>query len=191
MFLLLLLLIIVYYYDDDDAKIIVKKDWSWVVRNYGCWCYDRHALIIQLYLRIDRLDLAQKQLKTMKSLDEDSILSMLATAWVNLSIVSVVIYMGFKYIWVYSITSTHTIIIYYQQLNVYIIVMGFTLWYYYNDNNNNNRVERRSRKPPIYTMSWWISMAPRLCFWMAWQCVRCTRDSGTRRRVLSRKLSPR
>jgi len=48
----------------------------------------RHALIIQLYLRIDRLDLAQKQLKTMKSHDEDSILSMLSTAWVNLSTVS-------------------------------------------------------------------------------------------------------
>lgn len=44
-------------------------------------------MLIQLYLRIDRLDLAQKQLKTMKSIDEDNILSQLATAWVNISTV--------------------------------------------------------------------------------------------------------
>lgn len=40
---------------------------------------------MQLYLRIFRVDLAQKQLKTMKSLDEDSALTMLATAWVHMA----------------------------------------------------------------------------------------------------------
>ncbi len=43
--------------------------------------------MVQLYLRMDRLDLAQAQLKSMKAADEDSTLSMLATAWVNLTIV--------------------------------------------------------------------------------------------------------
>jgi hypothetical protein len=48
----------------------------------------RNALLVQLYLRIDRLDLAQKQVKQMKTTDEDSVLSMLANAWTNLATVS-------------------------------------------------------------------------------------------------------
>lgn len=48
----------------------------------------RGALLIQLYIRIDRLDLAEKHLKVMKSADEDSTLSMLASAWIGLSSVS-------------------------------------------------------------------------------------------------------
>lgn len=43
------------------------------------------ALRVQLFLRIDRLDLAQKELKVMKAMDEDSTLSMLATAWIYLA----------------------------------------------------------------------------------------------------------
>lgn len=47
---------------------------------------EQHALLVQLHLRICRLDLAQKQVKIMKALDEDSTLSMLATAWVDVSL---------------------------------------------------------------------------------------------------------
>jgi hypothetical protein len=44
--------------------------------------------MVQLYLRIDRLDLAQKEQKAMKALDEDNALTMLASAWVGLATVS-------------------------------------------------------------------------------------------------------
>jgi tetratricopeptide (TPR) repeat protein len=45
---------------------------------------EHHAILIQLYLRMDRLDLALKELKTLKSKDEDCPLSSLATAWTSL-----------------------------------------------------------------------------------------------------------
>jgi coatomer protein complex subunit epsilon len=47
---------------------------------------EQRAMMVQLYLRIDRLDLAQKELKTMKAVDEDNTLSMLCSAWVNLAV---------------------------------------------------------------------------------------------------------
>lgn len=46
---------------------------------------EQHALLVQLYIRIERSDLALKQVKTMKSIDEDNVLTMLASAWVNLA----------------------------------------------------------------------------------------------------------
>jgi coatomer subunit epsilon len=59
----------------------------------------RGALLIQLYIRIDRLDLAEKHLKVMKSADEDSTLSMLASAWIGLSSVSARLFIAaFSYI---------------------------------------------------------------------------------------------
>lgn len=65
------------YMMDDNVKEAVK-----VLRNARSM--EQHALLIQLYLRMDRLDLAQKELKVLKGKDEDCSLSSLATAWTNL-----------------------------------------------------------------------------------------------------------
>eukprot|EP01089_Gocevia_fonbrunei_P016458 TRINITY_DN5101_c0_g1_i1.p1 TRINITY_DN5101_c0_g1~~TRINITY_DN5101_c0_g1_i1.p1 ORF type:complete len:312 (+),score=64.45 TRINITY_DN5101_c0_g1_i1:92-1027(+) len=47
---------------------------------------ESHALLIQLYIQIDRVDLAQKELSKMQSVDEEATITQLTSAWVNLAI---------------------------------------------------------------------------------------------------------
>jgi coatomer subunit epsilon len=57
------------YMMDDNAKDAIKA-----LRNARTM--EQHALLVQLYLKMDRLDLALKELKTLKAKDEDSPLSL-------------------------------------------------------------------------------------------------------------------
>ncbi|XP_045469315.1 coatomer subunit epsilon [Harmonia axyridis] len=46
-------------------------------------CLEAYAFIIQILLRMDRLDLAKKKLKEMQDKDDDATLTQLAQAWIN------------------------------------------------------------------------------------------------------------
>lgn len=50
----------------------------------------RHALNVQIFLKMHRSDYAEKQLRVMQGIDEDHTLTQLANAWLNLAVVSVV-----------------------------------------------------------------------------------------------------
>lgn len=51
----------------------------------GAATMEHSALVLQVYLRIDRLDLAQQQLRQLKAADEDAILTQLGAIYCNLA----------------------------------------------------------------------------------------------------------
>jgi hypothetical protein len=48
----------------------------------------RLALHIQILLKIDRVDVAERELKNMSKMDDDATLTQITTAWVGMAMVS-------------------------------------------------------------------------------------------------------
>lgn len=54
-------------------------------QTFSAFC--RHALNVQIFLKMYRSDYAEKQLRIMQQIDEDHTLTQLANAWLNLAVV--------------------------------------------------------------------------------------------------------
>lgn len=59
----------------------------------------RHALNVQIYLKMHRADYAEKQLRIMQQIDEDHTLTQLATAWHDLAVVGGPSFISTKHIY--------------------------------------------------------------------------------------------
>ena len=52
----------------------------------------RYALNVHIFLKMHRSDYAEKQLRVMQQIDEDHTLTQLATAWLDLAVVHILLY---------------------------------------------------------------------------------------------------
>ncbi|PON63647.1 Coatomer, epsilon subunit [Parasponia andersonii] len=69
----------------DGRKALIKR-WQFLKPNYYCSYFCSHALNVQIFLKMNRSDYAEKQLRAMQQLDEDHTLTQLASAWFNLAV---------------------------------------------------------------------------------------------------------
>lgn len=60
------------------------SDFQSLIRGYYLCSY---ALNVQIFLKMNRSDYAERQLRAMQQIDEDHTLTQLANAWLNLAVV--------------------------------------------------------------------------------------------------------
>lgn len=71
----------------DLGKIFVGLEVHTVIISSLIFFPCRHALNVQIFLKMHRSDYAERQLRVMQQIDEDHTLTQLANAWLNLAVV--------------------------------------------------------------------------------------------------------
>lgn len=70
----------------EGGKALIRS-WQFLKPNYYCLCFCSNALNIQIFIKMNRSDYAERQLRVMQQVDEDHTLTQLAMAWFNLAVV--------------------------------------------------------------------------------------------------------